>query len=83
MSFLLYLVAKYPEVQKKLHDEVFSVIGQNGKVDGESLQALPYLKACFKETVRYVQVISYVTQILYSTYVSRTDDMYHKGTTTW
>jgi len=54
MSFTLYNLAKYPEVQQKAFDEIRQVIGNdvNTKVDASDLSNLKYLEKVIKETLR-------------------------------
>ena len=51
-TFVIYELAKHPEVQEKLHQQVLSVLGEDGEVDAVSLQNMPYLKDIIKETHR-------------------------------
>ncbi|XP_062614817.1 probable cytochrome P450 49a1 isoform X2 [Saccostrea cucullata] len=51
LTFLLFELAKNPEKQEKLRNEIISVCGQND-ITKESLAKLPYLKACVRETMR-------------------------------
>lgn len=48
----LYNLARHPEVQEKLHQEVISVLGEDGDVTPGSLAKMSYLKACVKESSR-------------------------------
>ena len=56
-AFTLHQLAKYPEVQKKAHDEVVSVAGKNGVITDEVMQKLSYIKAVQKEASRYRYVL--------------------------
>ena len=48
-----YCLAKNPEVQEKLIQEVDQVVeASDGKIDQESIREMPYLEACIKETLR-------------------------------
>jgi cytochrome P450 len=57
----LYELAKHPEVQDKLYEQVTSVLGDK-EADGESLQKLPYLGQLIKEALRYYSVVPYTTR---------------------
>lgn len=57
MQWALYLLAKNPDKQEKLHQEVASVLQQN-QPDPHSLAQMPYLKACIRETLRLYPVLS-------------------------
>ncbi|XP_062554234.1 cytochrome P450 4d1-like isoform X2 [Armigeres subalbatus] len=54
ISFLLYRLAKHPEIQQKVYDEVKSVIGEgtNGPVTLSMLNEMNYLELVIKETLR-------------------------------
>ena len=52
-SFLLYFLAKNPEKQEKLRNEILSVVGPKGsRFKFQKLDELRYLKACVKESLR-------------------------------
>ena len=54
-AFLLYFLAKKPEKQEKLRDEILSIVGsKDSRVTPKALNELRYLKACVKETLRSV-----------------------------
>ena len=54
-SFLFYLLARNPEKQQKLREEILQVVGPRGTpVTASSLNQLHYLKACVKESLRYL-----------------------------
>lgn len=47
ISFCLYEVAKHPDVQRKLHEEIDTVLARyNGKVTYESVSEMKYLESC-------------------------------------
>ena len=53
LSSLSFCLAKNPEVQAKLVEEVDEVVEtSDGKIDQESIKEMPYLEACIKETLR-------------------------------
>ena len=57
MGFLLYLLARNPQKQEKLRQEILSVVGPKGSpVTSGALNELNYLKACIKETMRYTNL---------------------------
>ena len=49
----LYLLARNPDVQKQLHDEVTSVLKPGEHATPAALQKMPFLRGCVKETLRY------------------------------
>ncbi|XP_076448782.1 cytochrome P450 27C1-like [Babylonia areolata] len=52
VSFLLYLLSTNQSAQTKLREEVDGVLGQQRSCSLSDLQAMPYLKAVVKETLR-------------------------------
>ena len=51
-NFLLYLVAKFPEVQEKLYTEICDTIGPQGRLTEAALGKMSYTKACLTEAMR-------------------------------
>ncbi|XP_033626338.1 cytochrome P450 10-like [Asterias rubens] len=52
LAFCLYCLAKNPEVQERLYEEVSRELPVGTPATAEALQNIPYLKAFVKETVR-------------------------------
>ncbi|KXJ78558.1 hypothetical protein RP20_CCG004242 [Aedes albopictus] len=52
ISFMLYEIAKNPEVQKRLRQELLKVTSENGTVSYDSLLELPYLEQVVNESLR-------------------------------
>lgn len=50
LRWILLMVTKHPEVQKKIHDEIDQKIGRNGKLSRDL--NLPYIRACILEVMR-------------------------------
>lgn len=50
--FLLYLVAKHPDVQEKIYDEVTRLAPACTPITAEHLQNATYLHACITEAHR-------------------------------
>ena len=48
----LYNLARFPEVQEKLYQEIESVFGKDDDVTPQHIAKLRYLKACLKESMR-------------------------------
>ncbi|CAL1680777.1 unnamed protein product [Lasius platythorax] len=67
-AFLLYFLARNPRIQKRLYDEIISVLPKTDKttVIKESLENMPYLKACIKESLRLRPAFPYLTRLLSS-----------------
>jgi len=53
LSFALYCLAKYPQVQQKLYEEIVQSVGAHGGVTYDSVQNMPYLLSVIKETMRW------------------------------
>ena len=51
LAWLLYLVARHPDVQQRLHDEVDAVLGDRAPT-ADDLASLPYTKQVVDETLR-------------------------------
>ena len=51
LTFALWLLARYPETQEKLHAEAASALGKRTAVAAD-YSALPYAHACFAESMR-------------------------------
>ena len=51
LTFALWLLARYPETQEKLHAEAASALGDRTAIAAD-YSALPYAHACFAESMR-------------------------------
>ncbi|PIK42398.1 putative cytochrome P450 10 [Apostichopus japonicus] len=63
-SFIIYNLAKNPECQEKVYEEISRVLSPDEPVTPEVLQMLPYLKACVKESARLFPTIDGTSRIL-------------------
>ncbi|XP_011405662.1 PREDICTED: cytochrome P450 27C1-like isoform X1 [Amphimedon queenslandica] len=63
-AFVLYSLSKHPEVQEKAYKQITSVLGDDEKPDGDSLQKMPYLGHLIKETQRLYPVAPFVPRML-------------------
>ncbi|CAO4368653.1 unnamed protein product [Caenorhabditis nigoni] len=52
MTYCSYILAKYPEIQKRLREEI-KMVKNEGKLDYDSIHSMKYLDAVYKETLRY------------------------------
>ena len=53
-TFLLHEVAKNPDLQDKLYNEVTSVLSPDQSPTFEDIQNMPLVRGCSKETLRYI-----------------------------
>jgi len=52
ISFMLYMIAKHPEAQEKIHREIMSLLKAEGQMNQKFLQDAKYLRACIQESFR-------------------------------
>ncbi|XP_019856590.1 PREDICTED: probable cytochrome P450 12c1, mitochondrial [Amphimedon queenslandica] len=64
VSFILYELAKHPEVQEKVYQQMQSVMDDDEDIDGSSLHKLPYLGLIIKEAQRLYSVTNFPTRLL-------------------
>jgi len=64
MQWMLYLLAKNPEVQSRVRDEVLDVLPNDCEVDYSTLQQLHLVKSTMKETLRLYPVLISTGRIL-------------------
>ncbi|KAK3798075.1 hypothetical protein RRG08_034631 [Elysia crispata] len=55
MQVLFYNLAKNPDKQEKLYEEIKVTLGGDEPLTKEALAEMPYLKACLKESFRLIQ----------------------------
>ncbi|KAL9957728.1 hypothetical protein ACROYT_G034664 [Oculina patagonica] len=58
MQWMLYMMAKNPDKQEILRQEVLSVLGETTLATPTTIAQMPYLKAWLKETLRLYPVLS-------------------------
>ncbi|KPJ04482.1 Cytochrome P450 6B1 [Papilio xuthus] len=82
MAFLLYEMAKNPDVQDKLIKEIDNVLKQNnGEVSYECLNEMTYLHQVFDETLRMYPLADLIQRVTRTDYkVPGTDITLEKGT---
>ncbi|CAG4936038.1 unnamed protein product [Colias eurytheme] len=62
-SFTLHQLAHHPHVQAKAHSEIDTVLAQHGnQITYEAIQKMTYLECVFKEGMRMLTPIGYVTR---------------------
>uniref|UniRef100_A0AC34PYU7 Cytochrome P450 n=1 Tax=Panagrolaimus sp. JU765 TaxID=591449 RepID=A0AC34PYU7_9BILA len=54
-TFILYML-NYPEIQKKIHDEIDQIIGKDEIIKMAHLTKLPYFHACLQEFQRHANL---------------------------
>ena len=64
MQWILYMMAKNPDKQEILRQEVLSVLGNNTTATPTTLAEMPYLKAWVRETLRLYPVLIVIFRIL-------------------
>ena len=52
LAWCLYNLGRNPEVQKKLRSEVQRVVGSDEMVTPAHINHMPFLRDCFKESLR-------------------------------
>lgn len=56
-AYVMYLLAKYPEVQEKLRLEVQAVMQGREEVQGDDLNKFVYMRQVFQEVLRFYAII--------------------------
>lgn len=59
ISFTIYNIAKYPEVQQKVYDEIIEVLGDDEELTIHKLNSLSYLDLVIKESLRLFPPVPY------------------------
>lgn len=63
INWTLYLLGRHPEIQKKVHEEIDSVLGGNpvkGKISSGDLSKMKYLESCIKESLRIYPSVPFI-----------------------
>ena len=53
MSGFIFLLLHFPEIQRKIQEDIDNVIGQDRTPELDDMKNLPYLRACIYECLRY------------------------------
>ena len=64
MQWVLYMMAKNPDKQEVLRQEVLSVLGNETMATPTMLAEMPYLKAWVRETLRLYPVLTAISRVL-------------------
>ncbi|XP_064400964.1 probable cytochrome P450 49a1 isoform X2 [Halichondria panicea] len=62
-TYLLFELAKNPEVQERLYQEIQSVVGERPPT-AQDLEAMPYLRGCIKEGFRVRGAVNSLNRVL-------------------
>lgn len=83
MACMLYLLAKHPEIQDKLHAEIEQILKKyNGEVTYDALNEMTYLKMVFSETLRMFAIADNIFRKASEDYpIPGTDVVVAKGQT--
>ncbi|XP_062713552.1 uncharacterized protein LOC109401093 [Aedes albopictus] len=73
LTFLLFNIAKYPDVQQKLFEEISSVVGSTTDLTLHTLNDLRYLDLVIKESLRLYPSVPMIARI--ATENTQLDDM--------
>ncbi|XP_076396038.1 putative cytochrome P450 12a5, mitochondrial isoform X2 [Megachile rotundata] len=63
-AFLLYYLARNPRSQRKLYEEIVSVLPSDSSFTEKTLRSMPYLRACLQESLRLRPAVPYITRLL-------------------
>ncbi|XP_068713686.1 cytochrome P450 27C1-like [Montipora foliosa] len=64
LVWMLYHLARHPDVQDKIYQEFLEVAGKGGNITSFNIGKLSYLKACLKESMRLTNVVTTNGRIL-------------------
>ena len=59
-----------PDKQEILYKEVIDKIPENGRITDAAVQQMPYLRACIKESARYLLCLTIYPKIISSHYLN-------------
>lgn len=64
LQFLVIILAAYPVVQKKAHEEIDMIVGSDRSPVIEDLKSLPYIQAIISEVTprtHYYSILAYIS----------------------
>ncbi|XP_055296698.1 uncharacterized protein LOC129565633 [Sitodiplosis mosellana] len=81
LTFCMYELARNPDIQEKVHDEIISVIERHGgEITYECVSEMKYLEKCIDETLRLYAVASFLTRSCVKEYhIPGTNQVIEKG----
>lgn len=62
LAWVFYLLAKHPDIQRRVRDEILQKFGKNGDPTYEELEQVHLLNACFLETLRLYPSAGFMRQ---------------------
>uniref|UniRef100_A0A1D1ZB53 Putative cytochrome P450 6a14 n=1 Tax=Anthurium amnicola TaxID=1678845 RepID=A0A1D1ZB53_9ARAE len=80
-SFTLFEMAKHPEVQRKLQEEVDATLKKHGTLTYEAIMDMPYMEMVIQETLRHYPPVPFLTrEAMVKRQLPLTDVVLEKGT---
>lgn len=71
LTFSLYMLSEHPDIERRLRQEIFDVVGQTGRPRYDQMREMKYMRAFLNGNV--------FSQFFYLT---KTDNLYGRGTKT-
>ncbi|KAF8890928.1 cytochrome P450 monooxygenase pc-1 [Infundibulicybe gibba] len=62
MTFIIYLLSRYPAVMARLREEILSKVGGSRRPDYEDIREMKYLRAVINETLRLYPIVPFNTR---------------------
>uniref|UniRef100_A0A171B6P5 Cytochrome P450 n=1 Tax=Triatoma infestans TaxID=30076 RepID=A0A171B6P5_TRIIF len=79
MVFSLYEIARNPEIQANIRNEVKNVLNKHGGYTFEALKEMTYLEHCIQETMRFFPLLPFLFRTCTKTYVTSDGLVIDKG----
>lgn len=81
LTFCMYELAKNPEIQKRVHDEIDRVLAEhNGEITYDSVTDMKYLEACIDETLRRYCIVPLLNRTCVNDYqIPKSNKVIEKG----
>ncbi|XP_056404656.1 1,25-dihydroxyvitamin D(3) 24-hydroxylase, mitochondrial isoform X3 [Hyla sarda] len=64
LLWAIFNISRHPNIQKKLYDEIQSILSPEQVPTAEDIRNMPYLKACLKESMRISPSVPFTTRTL-------------------
>lgn len=80
ISFLFLTLANLPEIQNKILDEIFKIVGEKKLPTYNDLQKLKYTERCIKETLRLFPSVPFISRYASEDFITHTGYFIPKGT---